>query len=387
MDLTLPKEYDLLRQMIRDVMENEFGPVAEEADEKAEVPMDAIQVAAKAGLFGIPFPQEYGGSGAGETGYVILMEEISRVDSAMATVVGAHIGIAAMAVYVDGSHALKQKYLTPLAQGTKIGAFCLTEPGAGSDAAAIKTRAVRSNGNWVINGTKIYISNGPFADLFSVLAVTDPALGARGGVTAFVVEKEMGTKIGVIEKKLGIRASSTSEVIFDEVEVPSANIIGQEGLGFVTFMKTLDLGRVTVGAASLGGAQKALEMIIDYARLAEKFGMPLAHQQQVQFMIADLYSDVEMLRGLVYRTAWMVDNHRPFAREAYVCKLRGSEIASKSVSYAMEIHGALGLSRDYPLERSFRDARIAEIFEGTNEIQRIIIARDLLKEVGVHIEP
>ncbi len=387
MDLTLPKEYDLLRQMIRDVMENEFAPVAEEADEKAEVPFDAIQVAAKAGLFGIPFPQEYGGSGAGELGYVILMEEISRVDSAMATVVGAHIGIAAMALYVDGSHALKEKYLTPMAQGAKIGAFCLTEPGAGSDAAAIKTRAMRSNGNWVINGTKIYISNGPFADLFSVLAVTDPALGARGGVTAFVVEKEMGTKIGVIEKKLGIRASATSEVIFDEVEVPAANVIGQEGLGFVTFMKTLDLGRVTVGAASLGGAQKALEMIIDYARLAEKYGMPLAHQQQVQFMIADLYSWNEMLRGLVYRTAWMVDNHRPFAREAYVCKLMGSEIASKAVSYAMEIHGALGLSRDYPLERAFRDARIAEIFEGTNEIQRIIIARDLLREVGVHIEP
>lgn len=387
MDLTLPREYDLLRQMIRDVMENEFAPVAEEADEKAEVPFDAIKVAAKAGLFGIPFPQEYGGSGAGELGYVILMEEISRVDSAMATVVGAHIGIAAMALYVDGSHALKEKYLTPLAQGSKIGAFCLTEPGAGSDAAAIKTRAIRSNGKWVITGNKIYISNGPFAELFSVLAVTDPALGARGGVTAFVVEKEMGAKVGVIEKKLGIRASATSEIIFDEVEVPATNIIGQEGLGFVTFMKTLDLGRVTVGAASLGGAQKALEDVIDYARLAEKYGMPLAHQQQVQFMIADMYSWIEMLRGLVYRTAWMVDNKRPFAREAYVCKLMGSEIASKCVSYAMEIHGALGLSRDYPLERAFRDARIAEIFEGTNEIQRIIIARDLLREVGVAIEP
>jgi acyl-CoA dehydrogenase len=292
-----------------------------------------------------------------------------------------------MALYVDGSHALKEKYLTPLAQGTKIGAFCLTEAGAGSDAAGIKTRAVRSNGNWVITGNKIYISNGPFADLFSVLAVTDPALGARGGVSAFVVEKEMGTKVGVIEKKLGIRASATSEIIFDEVEVPAANVIGQEGLGFVTFMKTLDLGRVTVGAASLGGAQKALEDVINYARLAEKYGMPIAHQQQVQFMIADMYSWVEMLRGLVYRTAWMVDNHRPFAREAYVCKLMGSEIASKCVSYAMEIHGALGLSRDYPLERAFRDARIAEIFEGTNEIQRIIIARDLLREVGVAIEP
>ena len=387
MDLTLPKEYDLLRQMIRDVMENEFGPVAEEADEKAEVPFDAIKVAGQAGLFGIPFPQEYGGSGAGELGYVILMEEISRVDSAMATVVGAHIGIAAMALYVDGSHALKEKYLTPLAQGTKIGAFCLTEAGAGSDAAAIKTRAVRSNGNWVITGNKIYISNGPFADLFSVLAVTDPALGARGGVTAFVVEKEMGPKVGVIEKKLGIRASATSEIIFDEVEVPAANVIGQEGLGFVTFMKTLDLGRVTVGAASLGGAQKALEDVINYVRLAEKYGMPLAQQQQVQFMIADMYSWTEMLRGLVYRTAWMVDNHRPFTREAYVCKLMGSEIASKCVSLAMEIHGALGLSRDYPLERAFRDARIAEIFEGTNEIQRIIIARDLLREVGVAIEP
>jgi alkylation response protein AidB-like acyl-CoA dehydrogenase len=387
MDLTLPKEYDLLRQMIRDVMENEFAPVAKESDARAEVPFDALKVAAKAGLLGVPFPQEYGGSGAGELGYVVLMEEISRVDSSMATIVGAHIGIAAMAIYVDGSHALKEKYLTPLARGEKIGAFCLTEPGAGSDAAAIKTRAVRSNGNWVITGNKIYISNGPFAELFSVLAVTDPALGARGGVSAFVVEKESGVKVGTIEKKLGIRASATSEIIFDEVEVPGANLIGQEGLGFVTFMKTLDLGRVTVGAASLGGAQKALEMVIDYARLADKYGMPLAHQQQVQFMIADMYSWVEMLRGLVYRTAWLVDNGRPFSREAYVCKLMGSEIASRCVSHAMEIHGALGLSRDFPLERYLRDARIAEIFEGTNEIQRIIIARDLLREVGVHIEP
>jgi alkylation response protein AidB-like acyl-CoA dehydrogenase len=387
MDLTLPREYELLRQMIRDVMETEFGPVAEEADEKAEVPMAALKKAGEAGLLGIPFPQEYGGSGAGELGYAVLMEEISRVDSAVATIVGAHIGIAAMAIYVDGSHALKEKYLTPLARGEKIGAFCLTEPGAGSDAAAIKTRAIRANGKWAITGNKIYISNGPFADLFSVLAVTDPALGARGGVTAFVVEKEMGAKGGVVEKKLGIRASATSEIIFDEVEVPAANVIGQEGLGFVTFMKTLDLGRVTVGAASLGGAQKALEMVIDYARLAEHYGLPLAHQQQVQFMIADMYSWTEMLRGLVYRTAWLVDNERPFAREAYVCKLMGSEIASKCVSYAMEIHGALGLSRDFPLERAFRDARIAEIFEGTNEIQRIIIARDLLREVEVYVEP
>ena len=309
------------------------------------------------------------------------------MDNAVCTILGAHIGIAAMSVYVDGSHALKDKYLTPLARGEKIGAFCLTEAGAGSDAAAIKTRAIRSNGNWVINGNKIYISNGPFADIFSVLAITDPALGARGGVTAFVAEKEMGVKVGTVEKKLGIRASSTSEIIFDEVEVPAANIIGHEGMGFVTFMKTLDLGRITVGAASLGGAQKALEMVIEYARLSEKYGKPLAHQQQVQFMIADMYSEIEMLRGLVYRTAWLVDNGRPFSREAYVCKLMGSEIASKCVSYAMEIHGALGLSRDFPLERYLRDARIAEIFEGTNEIQRIIIARDLLKEAGVYIEP
>ncbi|MEA3337284.1 MAG: acyl-CoA dehydrogenase family protein [Chloroflexota bacterium] len=387
MDLTLPKEYELLRQMIREVMENEFAPVAEEADEKAEVPFEALEIAARAGLLGIPFPQEYGGSGAGELGYVILMEEISRVDSAISTIIGAHIGIAAMSIYVDGSGELKDRYLTPMSLGEKYGAFCLTEADAGSDAAAIKTRAIRANGNWVLNGVKTYISNAPFADIFSVLAVTDPALGARGGVTAFVAEKEMGVKIGTVEKKIGIRASSTSEVIFDEVEVPAANIIGQEGLGFVTFMKTLDLGRVTVGAASLGGAQKALEMVIEYARIAEKFGTSLAHQQQVQFMIADMYSWIDMLRGQVYRTAWLVDNGRPFSRESYVCKLMGSEIASKAASYAMEICGNLGLSRDYFLERAFRDARIAEIFEGTNEIQRVIIARDLLREVGVFVEP
>lgn len=387
MDLTLSKEYELLRQMIRELMETEFQPLAKECDENSQVPFAALEKAAKAGLMGIPFPQEYGGSGAGELGYVILMEEISRVDSSVATIVGAHIGIAAMAIYVDGSPALKKQYLTPMARGEKYGAFCLTEAGAGSDAAAIKTRAIRSNGNWVINGNKIYISNGPFADIFSVLAVTNPALGARGGVTAFVAEKEMGVKVGTVEKKLGIRASATSEIVFDEVEVPAANIIGQEGLGFVTFMKTLDLGRVTVGAASLGGAQKALEMVLDYVRLADRYGQDLARQQWVQFMIADMASEIEMLRGLVYRTAWLVDNGRPFSKEAYTCKLMGSEIASRTVHRAMQVHGALGLSRDFPLERAFRDAKIAEIFEGTNEIQRIIIARDILKDVGVFIEP
>lgn len=387
MELTLPKEYELLRRMIREFVQTELAPVAEEGDEKAEVPFAALKKAAELGLFGIPFPQEYGGCGAGELGYVLLIEEVSRVDSAVTTIFGAHIGIAAMSIYVDGSPELKKKYLIPLARGEKIGAFCLTEPGAGSDAAAIKTRAVRSNGDWVITGDKIFISNGPFADIFSVLAVTDPALGVRGGITAFVVEKEMGVKVGTIEKKLGIRASATSEVVFDEVVVPAANVIGQEGLGFITFMKTLDLGRITIGAASLGGAQGVLDAVLDYVRVADRYGLDLARQQQVQFMIADMYSEIEMLRDLVYRTAWLVDQGKPFSRQAYVCKLMGSEIASRCVSRAMEIHGALGLSRDYYLERAFRDARIAEIFEGTNEIQRIIIARDLLREVGVYIEP
>jgi alkylation response protein AidB-like acyl-CoA dehydrogenase len=340
------------------------------------------------GLLGVSFPQEYGGMGAGETGYCILMEELGRVCTSTATNVGAHIGIGAMAIYLDGNDAQKQKYLTPLARGEKIAAFGLTEPDAGSDAAAIRTRAVREGDSWILDGGKVFITNGGYADVVTVMAVTDPALGARGGVTAFIVETDWeGFSVAREEDKMGIRGTSTAELVFDGLRVPQENVLGKVGEGFVTFMKSLDMGRLTLGAACLGGAQQALEMSVHWAKTRKQFGTELAHKQSVEWMIADMATETEALRSLVYRVAWMVDSDRPFTQLAAMCKFYGSEVASRAIDVALQIHGALGYTRDYPIERAFRDARIAEIFEGTNEIQRIVIAGNIFREHGVRVRP
>ncbi len=387
MDFTFPREMEKFRKLVREFGEEVVRPAAKAADEKHEVDMDVIRQAAAIGLLGVPFPQKYGGVGAGETGYCILMEELGKVCTSTATTIGAHIGIGAMSIYLDGTEAQKQKYLVPLARGEKLGAFALTEPNAGSDAASIKTKAVRDGDAYLLNGSKIYITNGPLADVISVLAVTDPTLGAHGGVTAFIGEKQFGIQVGTVEKKMGIRGSATSELIFEDVRIPAENVLGPVGLGFITFMKTLDTGRLTLGAATLGGAEEALRIAIDYARVREAFGKPIAHKQSIQFMIADMAAEVEALRSLVYRTAWMVEQGMPYTKEAGMCKLLGSQTASRNIHRALQILGALGYSRDFPVERMFRDARIAEIFEGTNEIQRIVIASQLFKEVGIRIRP
>ncbi len=387
MDFTFPRELEKFRKLVREFANEVVRPASKAADIKHEVNMDVIRQAADIGLLGVPFPQKYGGVGAGETGYCILMEELGRTCTSTATTIGAHIGIGAMAIYLAGTEEQKQKYLVPLARGEKLAAFALTEPNAGSDAAGIKTRAVRDGDDYVINGSKMYITNGPLADVVSVLVVTDPVLKAHGGITAFIVEKDAGFQVGTVEKKMGIRGSATSELVFEDVRVPKENVLGQVGLGFIIFMQTLDTGRLTLGAATLGGAQEALEIAIDYARVREAFGKPIAHKQSIQFMIADMAAEVEALRSLVYRTAWMVDQGMPYTKEAGICKLLGSQIASRNIHRALQILGALGYSRDFPVERMFRDARIAEIFEGTNEIQRIVIASQLFREVGVRIRP
>ncbi|HUV90499.1 MAG TPA: acyl-CoA dehydrogenase family protein, partial [Anaerolineae bacterium] len=332
------------------------------------------------------FPQEYGGMGAGEAGYCILMEELGRVCTSTATNVGAHIGIGAMAIHLDGSEEQKRKYLVPLARGEKMAAFGLTESNAGSDAANIRTRAVREGDSWILDGGKVYITNGGYAQIITVMAVTDPALGARGGVTAFIVETDWpGFKVAREEDKMGIRGTSTAELVFEELRVPHENVLGKVGEGFVTFMRSLDMGRLTLGAAGLGGAQAALEWSVRWAKTRKQFGAELALKQSVQWMIANLATEIEALRSLVYRVAWMVDNHQPFAQLAAMCKMYGSEVASRSIDVALQIHGGLGYTRDFPIERAFRDARIAEIFEGTNEIQRIVIATNIFRDHGVRI--
>jgi alkylation response protein AidB-like acyl-CoA dehydrogenase len=386
MDFSFPKEYQLFRRMAREFVENEVQPLAKAIDREHRVPHENIKKMAELGLMGAPFPQKYGGLGGGEMGYCIFMEELGRICSSTATIVGAHIGIGAMAIYLDGTEAQKQKYLVPLAQGTAIAAFGLTEAQAGSDAAAIKTTAVRDGDEFVLNGAKVFITNGDIANIITVMAVTDPALGAYGGITAFIVETDSpGFSIGSLENKMGIRGSSTAECVFQDVRVPKENVLGQFGAGFLTFMKTLDVGRASLGAATLGGAQAAMEGCIQWAKAREQFGVPIATKQSVHFMIADMAVEIEALRSLIYRTAWMIDSGQPHILEASACKLFGSEVAKRCVNRAMQIHGALGYSRDHWVERGWRDQRITEIYEGTNEIQRIVIAANLFRPYGLRI--
>lgn len=388
MDFSFSPEHQALRRMIREFAEQEVAPIAAEIDREHRVPMAVMQKLGEIGLLGVCFPQKYGGMGAGETGYCILMEELGRVCTSTATNVGAHIGIGAMVIYLDGTEAQKQKYLTPLARGEKYAAFGLTEPNAGSDAAAVRTRAVREGDSWILDGGKVFITNGGYADVITVMAVTDPTLGARGGITAFIVESDWeGFSVAREEDKMGIRGTSTAELVFEELRVPHENVLGKVGEGFIPFMKSLDMGRLTLGAAGLGGAQGALDAAVRWARTRQQFGAELAHKQSVQWMIADVATEVEALRSLVYRVAWMVDTGQPFTQLAAMAKMYGSEAASRAINVALQIHGGLGLTRDFPIERNFRDARIAEIFEGTNEIQRIVIASNIFREHGVRIRP
>ena len=386
MDFSFPKEYELFRRMVREFAKNEVAPIAAEIDRDERVPMETIKKAAKLGLMGVPFPQKYGGAGAGEMGYCIFMDEINRVCGSTATIVGAHTGIGAMAIYLDGTDEQKQKYLVPLARGEKIAAFALTEPNAGSDAAAIQTRAVRDGDYFVLNGSKLWITNGDIADVITVFAFTDPALGARGGVTAFIVESHYpGFKVGTNEEKLGIRGSSTCELFFDDCRVPKENVLGQFGAGFITALKTLDIGRAGLGAGCLGGSQAALEMSVDFAKSRRQFGAPIAQKQAIQWMIADMATEIEALRSLVYSTAWLIDSGQKHSREAAMCKLFGSEVLHRCVNRCLQVHCGMGYMKKYPVERMYRDARITEIFEGTNEVQRLVIATDIFRQAGLRI--
>jgi acyl-CoA dehydrogenase len=388
MDFDLKPEHQALRRFLREFVQEEIKPLVKQIDRTSLVPDELLKKAAAAGLFGIPFSQKYGGMGAGEMGYCILMEELGRADASTTAIIGAHTGIGVMAIYLDGTEELKRRYLPDLCTGRKIAAFALTEANAGSDAASIRMRAVREGDSYILDGEKMWITNGPIADVLSVLAITDPSLGARGGATCFAVESKWeGFSAGKREEKMGLHGSPTAALKFDNLRVPQENVIGKVGLGFVTMMKTLDVGRVSLGAATLGGAQAALEAAMQWAKTRFQFGRNLANMQSIQFMVADMAAEIESLRSLVYRTAWLVDAGRPFTKEAGMCKLLGSEIASRCIDRALQIHGALGFTRDGWVERAWRDSRINEIFEGTNEIQRIVIASELFQEIGVRIRP
>ncbi|MEW6308736.1 MAG: acyl-CoA dehydrogenase [Bacillota bacterium] len=381
MDFHFTKEHQLLRKMVREFANDVLARTAAEIDETGRWPAENVKLMADLGLFGLPFPHEYGGAGAGEMGYAIALEEIGRVCTSTGTIVGAHTGIGAMAIYLCGTEDQKRKYLLPLARGEKLAAFALTEPNAGSDAAAIQTMAVRDGDEFVLNGTKIWITNGDVADVVTVMAVTDRGLGARGGVTAFIVEKGTpGFEVGSLEHKLGIRGSSTAELVFNDCRIPKDNVLGDFGAGFIVAMKTLDVGRIGLGAGCIGGAQACLDAACRFAKARRQFGKPIADNQAIQWMIADMATELEIARWFVYRTAWMMDTGQKFTREAAMVKLYCSEMASRAANKCLQIHGGMGYMKSFPVERMYRDARIAEIYEGTSEVQRMVIAGQVLRQ-------
>ena len=378
MDWTFTDEQKMLRDMVRKFVDNELKPIAEKIDEEEKIPRDLISKMAELGFLGISFPVEYGGAGMGEMGYCIMQEEIGRGCASTATFIGAHQSIGASGIYMFGSEEQKKKYLVPLAEGKMIGAYALTEPNAGSDAFASETVAEEKEDHFLLNGRKIFITNGSFADVFTVFAKTTGG-GNDGKVSTFIVEKAFeGFSIGKIEKKMGIKGSETAELIFEDVKVPKENLLGRKGRGVIVGMKVLNTGRLGLGAAALGSAKEALKLSAEYSKERVQFGKKISQYQGIQWMLADMAMEIYNMESILYRTAWMYDEGMNVTREASIVKLYCSEALDRIVDKAMQIYGGYGFIKDFPIERMYRDSRINRIFEGTSEIQRMIIARDIL---------
>lgn len=379
MNFQLTEEHQQLRDMIRDFAVNEVAPSAAERDEEERFDREIFDKMAELGLTGIPWPEEYGGAGFDYLAYCIAVEELSRVCASTGVTLSAHTSLAGWPVYKFGTEEQKQKYLRPMAEGKKIGAYGLTEPGSGSDAGGMRTYAVEDGDAYVLNGSKIFITNGGIADIYVVFAVTDPELGAKG-TTAFIVEADFpGFSVGKKEQKLGIRSSPTTEIIFDNCRVPKENILGEVGQGFIIAMKTLDGGRNGIAAQAVGIAQGALDAAADYAKERVQFGKPIALQQGVGFKLADMATAVEASRLLTYQAAWLETNDLPYGQASAMAKLMAGDTAMKVTTDAVQVFGGYGYTKDYPVERFMRDAKITQIYEGTQEIQRLVISRNLTK--------
>jgi len=382
MDFAFTEEHRMFRRMVRDFAESEIAPRAEQIDADDEFPFDIFRRMGSIGLLGLPFPPEYGGSGADYHSMVIALEEIARVSGSVAITLDAHTSLCCEPIYRFGTEEQKQAYLVPLASGDMVGAFGLTEPQAGSDAGATQTRATRDRdtGEWVINGQKIFITNGSIADVVVITAKTDPDKGTHG-ISSFIVEKGTpGFKPGRDEKKMGLKGSITSELFFEDCRIPAENLLGEMNAGFKQFLVTLDAGRIAIAAMALGLAQGAYDRAVDYAKSREQFGQPIADFQAIRWMIADMATEIDAARMMVHRAAWLKEQDKRFTKEASMAKLFATEMSERVCRKAIQIHGGYGYVREYDVERMYRDQRLCAIGEGTNEIQRLVISREVLRD-------
>lgn len=383
MDFTLSKEHEMARQLFKEFAEKEVKPLAQEVDETETFPRETVEKMAKLGFMGIPVPKEYGGQGCDILTYAMCVEELSKVCGTTGVIVSAHTSLCCDPILTYGTEEQKQKYLVPLAKGEKIGAFGLTEPGAGTDAQGQQTKAVLDGEEWVLNGSKCFITNGKEADVYIVFAITG-VVEKRGRLTkeisAFIVEKGTpGFTFGTKEKKMGIRGSSTYELIFTDCRIPKANLLGQQGKGFAIAMHTLDGGRIGIASQALGLAEGALETTINYVKERKQFGRAIGAFQNTQFQLADMATKCEAAKLLVYKAAKAKNTQKVYSVEAAQAKLYAAEVAMEVTTKAVQLHGGYGYIREYDVERMMRDAKITEIYEGTSEVQRMVISGALLK--------
>jgi butyryl-CoA dehydrogenase len=400
--LYFSEQHLTVREMVRQFARDEVAPVAAKFDEDSTFPWENVKRMGELGLLGVPWPEELGGAGFDLLSYMITIFELAKVDASTGLTVSAHTTLGTSPIVNFGNSAQKERFVPMLASGKVIGGFGLTEPDAGSDAGSTRTTAVRRGEHYLINGRKRFITHGSVGEIFIVTAVTDPSMGPKG-ISAFIMTKETsdldkvrtlgighdtsldvmkGFRAGKKENKLGWRASDTAELIFEDVEVPVENLVGEEGQGFVNFMKTLNSGRIGIAALSLGIAEGAYEEAVRYASVRKQFGKPIAEFQGISFQLADMATDIEAGKHLVFHAAWLAQHGKPFAKEAAIAKLFCSELAMRTTTKAVQVFGGYGYTKDYPVERMMRDAKICEIGEGTSEIQRIVIARHILKELA-----
>ncbi len=379
MNFSETKEQEFVRKMVREFAIEEVRPIAADIDKEHRFPTETVEKMSKYGLLGVPFPKELGGAGGDNVSYAITVEELSRECASTGVICSAHTSLCVWPIWAWGTDEQKQKYMIPLAKGEKLGAFGLTEPNAGSDAGGQQTRAVDMGDHWLLNGTKVFITNGGFADVFVIVAMTDKSKGTRGGISAFIIEKDFeGFAIGKTEDKMGICASSTTELIFQNCKVPKENLLGKVGEGFKVAMSTLDGGRIGIASQALGIAQGALDVTVEYLKTRKQFGKKLSKMQALQFDIAEMKTRIEASRLLIYKAADMKDKHLAYGPASAMAKLFAAETAMYVTTKAVQLHGGYGFIKDYPVERMMRDAKITEIYEGTSEVQKMVIAASVI---------